>query len=281
MNRPTFLCIGAQKAATSWLDHRLRQHPGIWMPPFKEVHYFDHVHLPEVRGWTADHIPKAIARCIGTHLKHRPKKPDLDYLRWLAGLGLGELFNDDWYLRLFDRPEAEGKAIGEITPLYCALPPEGIAHVRELLGPIRLVYIIRDPRKRALSQLRMTLQRRYPKRLLGPTRSEVFEALEHTPIAHRGDYATYIPRWEAVFGEEALLYLPFGLIQREPAEALARVERHFGLAPHTGWNKLEQRVHVSRKVRLPRSVLDPLRETLDEQYAFLERRFDRDFLAQL
>lgn len=40
-NLPHFLCIGAQKSATTWLHHQLAKHPGICMPDIKEVHYFD------------------------------------------------------------------------------------------------------------------------------------------------------------------------------------------------------------------------------------------------
>ena len=42
MGYPDFLGIGARKAGTTWLHHNLRQHPQIWMPPQRELHYFDH-----------------------------------------------------------------------------------------------------------------------------------------------------------------------------------------------------------------------------------------------
>ncbi|MEM7200738.1 MAG: sulfotransferase [Planctomycetota bacterium] len=37
---PHFLCIGTQKAGTTWLYHNLDRHPQVWMPPVKEVFYF-------------------------------------------------------------------------------------------------------------------------------------------------------------------------------------------------------------------------------------------------
>ena len=40
-NLPTFLGIGAQKAGTTWLYKKLVQHPEIWIPPKKELHFFD------------------------------------------------------------------------------------------------------------------------------------------------------------------------------------------------------------------------------------------------
>ena len=38
---PDFLCVGAQKAGTSWLYRQLEPHPDFWMPPVKEFHYLD------------------------------------------------------------------------------------------------------------------------------------------------------------------------------------------------------------------------------------------------
>ena len=38
---PDFLVIGAQRAGTTWLHRVLRQHPSLWLPPVKELHYFD------------------------------------------------------------------------------------------------------------------------------------------------------------------------------------------------------------------------------------------------
>jgi hypothetical protein len=38
---PDFLCVGAQKAGTSWLYRELEPHPDFWMPPVKELHYLD------------------------------------------------------------------------------------------------------------------------------------------------------------------------------------------------------------------------------------------------
>jgi hypothetical protein len=38
---PDFLCIGAQKSGTSWLQRNMETHPQVWLPPIKEVHYLD------------------------------------------------------------------------------------------------------------------------------------------------------------------------------------------------------------------------------------------------
>ncbi len=36
--------VGAEKAGTSWLHRRLVQHPDVWTPPHKEIHYFDQLY---------------------------------------------------------------------------------------------------------------------------------------------------------------------------------------------------------------------------------------------
>src|SRR3954453_13745340 len=46
---PDFLCIGAHKAGSTWLYQQLDSHPDFWMPPVKELHYFDELsRIPSV-----------------------------------------------------------------------------------------------------------------------------------------------------------------------------------------------------------------------------------------
>jgi hypothetical protein len=47
---PTFLVIGVQKAATSWLWYCLHEHPGIFLPPKREIEYLGGATYCE-RGW--------------------------------------------------------------------------------------------------------------------------------------------------------------------------------------------------------------------------------------
>ena len=44
MNLPNFICLGATKSGTTTLYDILRQHPEIYVPAFKEPHFFD---IPE------------------------------------------------------------------------------------------------------------------------------------------------------------------------------------------------------------------------------------------
>ncbi|WP_083781901.1 sulfotransferase [Synechococcus sp. WH 5701] len=61
MPLPNFLCLGAQKAGTSTLQHWLSLHPQVFLPPGKEVHYFS-LHYDRDRSWYEDHYASAGAQ---------------------------------------------------------------------------------------------------------------------------------------------------------------------------------------------------------------------------
>ena len=51
---PHFLVIGAQKGGTTSLQRLLKQHPGIYLPSHKEVHYFT-LHADQPAAWYSSH----------------------------------------------------------------------------------------------------------------------------------------------------------------------------------------------------------------------------------
>lgn len=51
MDFPDFLCVGTQKSGTTWLHANLMKHPDIYLPDFKEVHYFDRVQKKHSLKW--------------------------------------------------------------------------------------------------------------------------------------------------------------------------------------------------------------------------------------
>ena len=55
---PHFLGLGTQKGGTTSLQQLLEQHPGVYLPPCKEVHYFS-LHAEEPARWYAKHYRDA------------------------------------------------------------------------------------------------------------------------------------------------------------------------------------------------------------------------------
>ncbi|QDT14173.1 sulfotransferase family protein [Alienimonas californiensis] len=57
---PDFLGLGAERAATTWLHNCLAQHPDVFVPPGKEVHYYS-THRERSLGWYTKHFAEAPA----------------------------------------------------------------------------------------------------------------------------------------------------------------------------------------------------------------------------
>ncbi len=272
---PKFLCIGAQKAGTSWLYANLNQHPSIWMPPLKELHYFDHLFVPENRRWTIGHLRKGAADAIRWHA-NKYQSVDFAYMKYLSEIVTDDPFSETWYRRLFDRPGAKSKLLGDITPEYSTIPDQGIGYVRQLLGGVRIVYIIRDPVGRALSQLRMNLERTG---YTPQTEKDWLQAALSSEIINRGDYLTYIPRWLHHFAEEDIMFIPYRQIGQSPRALLDRIESFLGIERYEEYSLLESVVHETRKIEIPAAVTTALKAALAPQREFLEKYFGAEFLA--
>jgi hypothetical protein len=260
-----FLCIGAQKAGTTWLIDNLKMHPEVWTPPFiKEVHYFDIVHLEK-------YLIKSYLKKIQRQLKGHP-----EFDSYAARLVDPEFaYTDAWYQYIFSLAPIN-KIKGECTPIYSALNRKGIAHVHSLMPNARLIYMIRDPYERAMSSLRMAMDRR--KMSDG---SVLAELLNQKKFISRGDYASNIPRWEKVFQPEQFLYIPFGHIKSQPGRVMCDVERHLNLSPFGDYPVLHDAVHTTKKVgkTISAEITDMVKSMVAPQYDYLSKRFGDEFLA--
>lgn len=60
---PDFLCLGAQKAGTTWLHRNLQQHPEVYLPPGrKELRFFDQRFYQSIRAYAASFEPAGARR---------------------------------------------------------------------------------------------------------------------------------------------------------------------------------------------------------------------------
>lgn len=273
--KPDLVCIGAQKAATSWLYRVCQARDDIWVPPFKELHFFDYKFCPENRKWAQANLVRGVERAIQRHRKNKPT-PDADYLAYLDRLLETPAFNGTWYKHVFSRAPARQICL-DVTPEYCTLPEEGVDFVAKFLREARFIYIIRDPVARALSQLRMNLVRR---KLTPKSEAAWMRHAADPVIAQRGDYASYIPRWDARFDHLRLLYLPFGQIAQNPQHVMRRIEAFSGLSRENPWG-LDRKFHTSTDLAVPEAVRAHFETALAPQRAFLRDRFGAEFMADL
>ncbi|RYU57749.1 sulfotransferase [Methylolobus aquaticus] len=273
---PHFLCIGAQKAGTSWLWSMLRQNAAIWMPPIKELHYFDHLFLPENRGWIEKGLAQQVKKLLVAECREA-ESIDLERVRYLLSVATETPFTERWYRGVFSHPEATGKILGEVTPAYCAIGPAGVTYLKQLLGGVKAIYLIRDPVDRALSQIRMTIQR---SKTFVPAEPKAWDRVANSAAVHnRGNYAEYIPLWIDTLGKDNVLFLPFGDIVRRPLELLRRVEQFLGCEEVRRYSGMTSKVHKTGNIEIPLTVVNRIEETMRGQRQFLESHFGREFLV--
>ncbi len=273
---PAFLCIGAQKAGTSWLFEQLYQHPDLWLPPIKELHYFDHLFVERNRRWTLGHIQNGARRVIRWHVNKFPK-PDLAFIKYVANLGTGDVFSERWYRFAFSRPAARQKICGDVTPEYCTIPQEGIDYVRQFLGAVKIIYIIREPVSRAMSQLRMAAMRRGASSL---DEAAWMQLAKEPDVENRGAYADYVPRWQGALPAGDILFVPYRRIAQEPLALLRDIEDFLGVRAHE-FEGFDKRVHASDPIHIPDPVRVMMEEKLAPQRLFIEREFGANFAAMI
>jgi hypothetical protein len=145
---PDFLCVGMEKAATSWLYDQLRAHPDFWMPPVKELRYL-HVDKP-----TMDDVVRLLRNQKETG--KRARGINQVFLEEAGGLA-GQPRNLDRYGALF---RFKSKQLsGDISPGYWRLKPSDIAAVGARFPHVRVLLMVRDPVERAWSHISMLHRR--------------------------------------------------------------------------------------------------------------------------
>lgn len=271
---PDFLCIGAQKAGTSWLNNVLLEHPQIFMPPVNELHFFDRLGEAEplLRKRQVNLIQKAIRR--------EEAKGDLasqDYIQYLRHIGSFPKADLDWYQAAYSWPVGEATRRGDITPAYLEIEEEHVRYARELLGPVKLILIVRRPLDRLLSQLRMWATRATRTDIPQDDNEWMDLFLEMTAKTQRGGYSRGIDLWRTHFGEENLLCLPYSDMKTDPRGMIDRIENHLGIARYENYELLTEQIHVTKKVEIPPSVVAAAAAVTAAEDDYIRREFGEEF----
>lgn len=268
-NLPKFLCIGVQKAATSWLWVQLRSHPDVWMPPVKELHFFDHLFVPENRKWTGWHIKTHVGKTIKWHRENgKDSGPYFDYLQ---GLLAEDMFTEEWYRRAYSLPAAKNKVTGDITPEYCMIERRGVEYVRNLLGDIKIIIMVRDPIDRALSQIRMNAKNQ--KIDLASASLDQWMALATDPVIYtRARYSEFLPLWRETFGGANILILRYNDVSQQPMKVLTQTECFLGIGSGK-YAEVEKPIHASinKQAVLPEQVFAHLTERLASEKGYFNQ----------
>lgn len=262
----------------------LLDHPAVFAPVFKEVHYFDTVHVPAHQDFQARRARRSrqiMARQIAPTIAHRAALFVLTELfrhrtarryvaehRFAAAMAADPI-DDRWYAGLFEgaRPD---QVTCDFTPAYALLPDSGIAHMRRLCPDAKILYILRNPVERALSHARMLVVRNQRPR----TTEHLVELLDSPVLTGQDDSLSIIDRWQAAWPEGRFEVLFFDDIARQPQHLLRQVCTGVGLDYRERYFKRAHRVvYPGPEIAVPDHVTAMLRRRHAGLLAGLRARF--------
>ncbi|WP_421725534.1 sulfotransferase [Bauldia sp.] len=191
---PDFICVGTQKGGTQWLFDQLDGHPDFWMPPIKELHYFDH---------PGGHVKKAsrlleaaeddLETCNATRVQQR-RRPltEGDILHLRIYVRRTKKIRMKEYASLFSMKDK--RLSGDITPNYSALKPGLAQRIVERFPDARIVFIAREPIERFWSAYNMDLRR------LGeePSVASMMAYFHRDGVQRRTFQAEAVRRWRRI-----------------------------------------------------------------------------------
>ena len=171
---PDFFCIGAPRAATTWVHKRLGRHPDVFIPRVKEVHFFDEP--------------------MEVDAPHRPVEPVPSRIFF----DMNSPSHWRWYSLHYCRAGTRVK--GDVTPEYSIISRRRIELIAERMPALKLIYILRNPVERAWSDACRPFMFKAPRVLRRPeTLAEIRKEVMHPMMLKHGDYRAVIENWESLF----------------------------------------------------------------------------------
>ena len=262
---PDFICIGAEKAGTTWLYDNIRHHPDVWLPPkpFKELHYFN----DKIPNKDLLHIGKFNHGGLLRKCSSLLRSPTIETLRWLWRFTHNRNDSMDWYRSLFTKTD---KICGDITPLYCTMDARGVEYTRTVVGnKCKIILILRNPIERSWSSVKMLYRYRNID-IRKCDASEIIEELRLPFMALKSDYSRMIKLWRTHFDEDMFQVFFFDDLINDSEAFLVNICQFIGidanewrppnLAKATNKDKAEIAIPKDIKLKLATHFLTELED---------------------
>lgn len=250
----SFLCIGAQKAGTSWLHEMLQNIPSLGLPKQKEVHFWD---------WNR-------ARGLSWYSRQFPTGQKLLY---------GEI--TPCYMTLSDQ---------DIQEIHALFPNLRIVFVARNLVDRAWSALTMELRNNAQGMQAGQFALNENSSLDAVTRNRVdkesdpdkqtneyyMNRLEHSTHSQRNDYAKALRQWLECFSPEQILILNYDEISSNPKGTIRRVLEHIGAdgeaVSNLSMEKLTQKVNTATK---PRPIRPSLRKQMEAYLRLQAKEFNK------
>ena len=278
--------IGAPRSGTSWLAKNLSRHPEVWVPPLKELHYFDQrTREPSFGAPVTRLLAKQNADVwypwvwryqLKTRLRAHRQRLDPQSLLWDLRF-FGRSPSDKWYSSLFKG--AKGETKGEITPQYSILEEEGIARIHSLMPNARIIFLMRNPIERAYAasvwRLHMLIARNLLKgqTVEAATQAQLLEGFDHPEVRAETDYLQILEKWQRFYPDEQIFVGFIEDIHFHPVRLLRHIYRFIGVDASYAQQALKGKVNARSPKQMPSSAATYLSRRYHEDLRLLSERF--------
>jgi len=279
-----FICVGAQKSGTTWLNERFKELPEISVPPIKEIHYFDrdekysspniHAH----KNLFLKLVNYSWLRGFWRRLLRPTLKGEFKQFNWKLRYYF-QPPTDDWYESLFQ--DFDG-ITGEITPSYSIISERDIRRIKQLHPTVKIIILLRDPIERAWSHFKYINKEsdygniKKIKKFIHSSRQE-----------ERSNYKKILSKYHKYFPNEQLYVSYFDRIIIEPEKLLSEIVNFLGGNQENikKYCHLKNKSNSSKGEEMPREVYQLLKEKyflsikeLSERYgSYCEKWYKRHY----
>jgi ubiquinone/menaquinone biosynthesis C-methylase UbiE len=220
---PDVLCIGAQRAGTTWLHQALQCLPGVWTCGIKEFHHFD---WDGTDGEVASfRLSMSLARILELQDSDLPKTQRESAMRMYLRHGLTPSRTWEGYAALFESAPRHTLAC-DFTPAYATLDDATVAEVARVMPDVKVIIMLRDPVTRALSG---ALHHLRGAGVETPSEDQIRAACASSENELRTDYIRTLGIWERHIPRRQLLVLFHDDIGRDPGSVLTRTCAFLGI----------------------------------------------------
>lgn len=256
---PDFLCVGAQKSGTTWLDSVFRRQKDLWLPPLKELSFFNSLSFEPTsafsgnwrRGGAFDRLRMALNN---NHVIDQ---------KWFEILS--HLCKDnvdlDWYLSIFSKAPANS-LVGEFTPEYMLLPEEAISYIQRVNPKLKLIFILRKPSERTESHLRMLASQG-----ISLSKNCMEDLAVTESVRYRSEYKMHLANWRKYFPRDQMLILDYSSISSSSERLKCKLSEFMNIEFDLPAGIFNKKVHASKTdFKLPSLFIQDSYRELDSEW---------------
>lgn len=278
---PHIICIGAQRAATTWLYNKLSECCwNVTDVSIKEAHYFNQIWLPWMRTWTSRHRRSQAYESLQYLLKNTSHDElHADPLRNSQCERLMNIYlkepTDSWYKENVMVNHASPDRLSlDFTPEYALLPKLGIEHIEQICPDARCLFVLRDPIQRAYSHL-LKLSKEEG---ISLAPQDIAQYLDANPdVLERSNYRITIDNFSSLIPAGRLRILIQDDMVADPIATITSLAQWLGIHEFSIQDKgLETREHVSMNRRqYNRSEIGELKAVFWERFSCCYDNLDK------